>query len=149
VYFTSDRSGRNQVWKIPADGGQAQLVLDSPARDVHESADGTVLYYWRDGAVRSRPVSGGVESRVASDPQWGNWLVRGDVLYVLNDARQPRPAIEAVALRTLQRSVVRELDDWPHLLFPPAFDLSHDRRWFVFGRVDQLQNDVMLVEHFR
>jgi hypothetical protein len=54
-----------------------------------------------------------------------------------------------VSLATLERSVVRELDDWPHVRFPPAFDLSHDGRWFVFGRVDQLQNDVMLVQHFR
>jgi len=53
------------------------------------------------------------------------------------------------SLATLERSVVRELDDWPHVRFPPAFDLSHDGRWFVFGRVDQLQNDVMLVQHFR
>ncbi len=149
VYFTSDRSGRDQVWKISSEGGAPQLVLDAPARDIHESADGTVLYYWRDGAVFSRAGAAGAESRVAADPQYGNWLVRADTLYLLNDSRQPRPAIEAVSLVTLERSVVHELDDWPHVRFPPAFDLSHDGRWFVFGRVDQLQNDVMLVQHFR
>ena len=149
VYFTSDRGGRDQVWQIPAEGGTPQLVLDTPARDIHESADEKVLYYWRDGAVFSRAVAGGHESRLAADPQYGNWLVRAETLYLLNDGRQPRPAIEAVSLATLKRSVLRELDDWPHVRFPPAFDLSHDGRWFVFGRVDQLQNDVMLVQHFR
>ncbi len=149
VYFTSDRGGRDQVWKVPADGGAPRLALDIPARDIHESDDGTRLYYWRDGAIRSRHLSGGSETRVADDPRYGNWLVRGDTLYLLNDARHPRPAIEAVSLNTLERSVVRELDDWPHVPFPPAFDLSHDGRWFIFGRVDQLQNDVMLVQHFR
>jgi Tol biopolymer transport system component len=149
VYFTSDRAGRDQVWKVPADGGAPRIVLDVPARDIHESDDGTRLYYWRDGAIRSRPVSGATETNIADDPQYGNWLVRGATLYLLNDLRHPRPAIEAISLDTLKRSVVRELDDWPHVPFPPAFDLSHDQRWFVFGRVDQLQNDVMLVQNFR
>jgi hypothetical protein len=46
--------------------------------------------------------------------------------------------------------VFRELEDWSHVWsFPPAFDLSHDGAWFVFGRVDQMQNDVMLIQNFR
>ena len=33
--------------------------------------------------------------------------------------------------------------------FPASFDLSHDGLWFLFGRVDQIQNDIMLLQHFR
>ena len=44
IFFTSNRGGRNQLWKMPADGGEAQLVLDEFFSDAHESIYGPDLY---------------------------------------------------------------------------------------------------------
>jgi Tol biopolymer transport system component len=149
VYFTSDRDGRDRVWKAPADGGVPVRVLDTPARDLFESADGQMLYYWRSGAIWSRAVGGGAETRVTDHPRWGSWILRDEGIYLLNEDAQPKVTIDFLSFATGTRTVVRELEPWPHVTFPPAFDLSHDGRWFIFGRVDQIQNDVMLIQHFR
>jgi serine/threonine protein kinase/dipeptidyl aminopeptidase/acylaminoacyl peptidase len=147
IYFTTDRGGREQVWKIGADGRGAQLVVDTPARDVAEATDGA-LYYWRRNAIWRRPVPGTAETRVADHPKWGSWLLRDEGVYLLNEDARPRPTIDVVSFATGQRSVVRTLEEWPHVrFFPPAFDLSHDGKWFVFGRVDAIQSDVMLIQH--
>jgi dipeptidyl aminopeptidase/acylaminoacyl peptidase len=147
VYFTSDRAGREQIWRIPSDNGTAELVLDTPALGVVESPDGRALYYWRDGAVWTRPLQGGAEVRVAAHPRWESWVVRDEGLYLLNE--WPLPTTDFVDLATGRRTVVRELADWPRARFPASFDLSHDGQWFLFGRVDHIQNDIMLLQHFR
>jgi serine/threonine protein kinase/Tol biopolymer transport system component len=147
IYFTSDRGGREQVWKVDAAGGAPARVLDAPARDIVESADGAWLYFWRQGVWRV-PAQGGAETRVAQHPKWGSWLLSGDTVYLLNEDAKPRPTIDAVDVATGARTALRELDDWPHLRFPAAFALSPDGASFLFGRVDQMQNDVMLIQHF-
>jgi eukaryotic-like serine/threonine-protein kinase len=150
IYFTSDRGGRQQVWKAPANGGAPVRMLDTPARDIVESQDGRWLYFWRQRAIWRVLAMAGAETRVAEHPTWGSWLLRDETLYLLNEDAKPRPTIDAVRVSTGERTVFRELDDWPRMRsFPPAFDLSHDSAWFVFGRVDQMQNDVMLIQHFR
>ena len=150
IYFTSDRGGRQQVWKTPATGGAAVRLLDTPARDIAESQDGRWLSFWRQSAIWRVPAQGGAETKVADYPTWGSWLLRGETLYLLNEDATPRPTIDVVAVATGERTTFRDLDDWSHIRsFPPAFDLSHDGAWFVFGRVDQMQNDVMLIQHFR
>jgi dipeptidyl aminopeptidase/acylaminoacyl peptidase len=130
VYFTSDRAGREQIWQIPSDNGTAELVLDTPALGVVESPDGRALYYWRDGAVWTRPLQGGAEVRVAAHPRWESWVVRDEGLYLLNE--WPLPTTDFVDLATGRRTVVRELADWPRARFPASFDLSHDGQWFLF-----------------
>jgi serine/threonine protein kinase/Tol biopolymer transport system component len=149
IYFSSDRGGRQQLWKVPAGGGAAVRVLDEPAREAAESADGRWLYFWRQRAIWRVPLAGGAATRVTDHPAWGNWVLRDDVIYLLNEDAKPRPTIDAVSTTTGERTVFVELDDWSHVWsFPPAFDLSHDGAWFVFGRVDQMQNDVMLIQNF-
>ena len=147
IYFTSDRGGREQVWKVGADGGSPTRVLDTSARDIVESADGQWLYFWRQGVWRV-PLRGGPEQRVAQHPKWGSWLLAGNTVYLLNEDAKPRPTIDAVDVATGARTAIRELDDWPHLRFPAAFTLSPDGGSFLFGRVDQMQNDVMLIQNF-
>jgi serine/threonine protein kinase/Tol biopolymer transport system component len=147
IYFSSDRGGREQLWKVAAGGGVPTRVLDAPARDVVESADGEWLYFWRQGVWRV-PMRGGPEQRVAQHPKWGSWLLAGETVYLLNEDATPRPTIDAVDVATGTRAAIRELDDWPHLRFPAAFAVSPDGAWFLFGRVDQMQNDVMLIQHF-
>ena len=147
VYFTSDRAGREQIWRIPSGGGTAEVALDTPALGAVESADARALYYWRDGWVCTRPLQGGAETRIVAHPRWESWVVRDGGIYLLNE--WPRPTIDFVAFTTGQRAILQELADWPRARFPASFDLSHDGLWFLFGRVDQIQNDIMLLQHFR
>jgi serine/threonine protein kinase/Tol biopolymer transport system component len=146
IYFTSDRAGREQIWKIASGGGTPVLVIDTPGRDATESDDGTYLYYWSRGTIWRRPLGGGPEAAVVAHSKWGSWVLRQEGIYLLNEDARPRPSIDCFEFATGRRTVLRSLDDWPHLRFPSSFDLSHDAGTFLFGRVDQVQDDIMVID---
>ena len=45
IYFASNRSGEDQVWKMPADGGEAVRVTRKGGFVAFESPDGQWVYY--------------------------------------------------------------------------------------------------------
>jgi Tol biopolymer transport system component/DNA-binding winged helix-turn-helix (wHTH) protein len=64
IYFGSDHSGEEQVWKIPFEGGEAIQVTLQGGRDPQVSFDGEVIYYKFNDTVWQKPVSGGEESQL-------------------------------------------------------------------------------------
>ena len=65
VYFASDRSGQEQVWKLPTSGGQAVQVTRNGGFAALESPDGKFVYYAKNEEVPTSlwkvPVDGGEE----------------------------------------------------------------------------------------
>ena len=67
VYFASKRSGRFEVWKAPAGGGEAIQVTRNGGWAAFESPDGKSLYYTKgEGSTGlwKMLVSGGEETQV-------------------------------------------------------------------------------------
>jgi Tol biopolymer transport system component len=70
IYFFSDRSGKNQVWKIPADGGEAVQITRNGGTYAVESPDGKFVYYLHsffevnNTELWSVPAGGGEEVRI-------------------------------------------------------------------------------------
>ena len=62
VYFASDRSGRNEIWKQSLGGEAAQVTGDGGFQAL-ESPDGRFLYYMKTplGALFRMPSGGGEE----------------------------------------------------------------------------------------
>ena len=48
IYFQSDRTGEDGVWKVPVDGGEAVPVLGVRGGAPVESPDGKFIYYDKD-----------------------------------------------------------------------------------------------------
>ncbi|CZT35361.1 TolB family protein [Rhizobium sp. 9140] len=74
IYFNSSRSGRMQIWRVPAAGGPAERITDSPYGDwfPHPSPDGrSVLVISYDGDVFDHPRDLTVRLRLM-DPDGGN-----------------------------------------------------------------------------
>jgi len=81
IYFTSDRSGRWQIWKMPADSGPAVQVTRGGGFSAQESWDARHLYYSKlprdrafsvvGGGVWRVPVEGGEETPVVARPSPG------------------------------------------------------------------------------
>jgi len=149
VYFTSDRGGGERIWKVPAEGGPAAAVTEDEGRAAAESADGRWLYYWKVGAVWRRPLGGGAEERVLEHGRWGNWVLRNEGIYMLTDAPPTGRVIGLFGFASGRLERLRTLEKWPEVGYPPAFDVSPDGLWMLYGRVDQVDNDIMLVEGFR
>ncbi len=153
IYFASNRTGRQQVWKAPAEGGPAVQVTQNGGFAAFESPDGRFVYYakFTEPGIWRVPVEGGEETLVLDLLQpgfWGYWAVVEEGIYFLNAEAKPRPAIEfyRFATRRAMRVFVPEKDP---VYGAPGLALSPDGRWILYLQRDQTQSDIMLVENFR
>jgi serine/threonine protein kinase len=149
LYFASGRSGRVEVWRVPAAGGPATQVTRNGGVAAFESADGKYLYYDKDLDARGTdslyrmPVEGGREDEVVPRLEgWAHFGVTAKGVYFMTDSRTIRfldPGSGGVStLATLEK------DDGSGGLC-----VSPDDRFVVWAQDDRNTSEVMLVDGFR
>ncbi|HMB89696.1 MAG TPA: DPP IV N-terminal domain-containing protein [Rhodothermales bacterium] len=150
IYFSSNRSGSWNVWRIPAAGGKAKRITTEDGFGPRVSPDGRWVYYAKHNAAGlwRIPLAGGEEEQVlgAFDPRdWGSWTIHDAGLYYL---QRGQPTI--LAYRDFATGRTDTLFT-PARRVPgmdPAFAVSPDGQWLLFGQVDRFDSDLMLVEDF-
>jgi Tol biopolymer transport system component len=151
LYFSSNRSGRFEIWKVAIHQRDRMLqVTYEGGTNPLESADGKQLFYRKGGPatleIWSRPVNGSEESSVlgpihAAPPAWVPDL---DGIYFIEPAW--RIAHYRFATRATTTIVTLPKDA---VVANPGLALSPDRRWLLYGQRDRSVSDIMLVENFR
>ena len=151
LYFSSDRTGTWQIWKIPIGGGMAQQVTQDGGRLARESYDGTALYFTRFGkpGLWSLPLNGGtphlLTEHLAPD-DWGNWAVTEAGLFiVLRENGLPRlHLLDPVTGRATPLDVPldRLIRD------EPGLSLTPDGRFLLYARIDRMESDLAHIESF-
>jgi eukaryotic-like serine/threonine-protein kinase len=160
IYFSSDRSGQWQVWKVSADGeaaGSARQVTRGGGLFAIESTDGTQVYFSRantrqgQDAISRIPVEGGEEEVVVESlcSTGGSWDVTSEGIYFVDNG----PSADEPWVVRLQRFGQRRATDVAHLQHPPylggpAISVSPDGRWLLSTQ-SQGGSELMLVEDFR
>ena len=150
IYFASDRTGTWQVWKMPAVGGKAVQVTKGGAFAAFESYDGRTLYFAKGQNVPGLwkvPVGGGDEILVLKQLQgglWGYWGLTRKGIYFYNAGTK---AIEFYSFVTRKVARVLAPEKGPVSLYP-GFSVSPDGRWILYGQMDTLSSDIMLVQNF-
>jgi Tol biopolymer transport system component len=154
IYFSSDRSGRSQIWKMPAAGGPAVQVTRGGGLGAEESWDARSVYYSNDtggGEIWRVPVEGGEETPVvrALDTLKGWELSRGGIYYAT--ARDLEGTHTEYTIRFLdfesgrtETLLRKEGPAWQWSL-----RVSPDEKWILFGETPSPQSELMLVENFR
>jgi hypothetical protein len=149
VYFASNRSGRWEPWKIPADGGVALQVTRQGGFADLEAPDGQTLYFVKRDApgIWQMPTDGGTERLVLPDLQpydWGNWDVRETGLYFLRrDTAGPVLAFYAFAT-----GIVEPLLTLERIPKHPSLAITPDETHLLVTRIDRINADILLVEDF-
>jgi eukaryotic-like serine/threonine-protein kinase len=68
IYFSSNRTGRREVWRVPPGGGSEEQLTHEGGAFPLESVDGRTLYYLKkapaDGPLMGRPTAGGDERTI-------------------------------------------------------------------------------------
>jgi hypothetical protein len=95
------------------------------------------------------PVEGGEEKRLLEGMGWGYWAVLEAESCFLNRRATPRPAIELYSLATGQIRRLTTIEKDLGIALPPGFAVSSDGRWILYKRVEQSDNDIMLMKNFR
>jgi Tol biopolymer transport system component len=150
IYFGSNRTGRQEVWKMPADGSAREVrVTRNGGWRSRESVDGKTLYYQKldqPGLFRM-PVEGGPEERIADVPTLEDWQLAPEGIYYLR--RQGEDYfVDRVDLKSGWSTEALKLP--PGTLGGTSnFSVSPDGRWLVFVHRDQMASELMMIENFR
>jgi Tol biopolymer transport system component/predicted Ser/Thr protein kinase len=151
IYFASDRTGTWQVWKAPAEGGQAVQVTKKGGFAAFDSPDGKTLYYAKGQdapGLWKLPLQSGEETPVLEQlgaGYWGYWAVVRDGIYFYNVNTK---AIEFFSFATHKVTEIAKPEKAP-ATFNPGLEVSPDGRCILYAQVDEYNAHIMLVENFR
>ena len=150
VYFSSVRTGRPMIWKMPVSGGDAVQVSPGLGMMAIESPDGAYLYYTESPVTNGPatlwriPVTGGAAVKIAEGVNSTSFdVVDGGIYYL--DRLEGESRLQYFDL------AVRKAVTVAGSLGGVGFGLaaSPDGRTILFTRIDSSVNDLMLVEDFR
>jgi len=144
IYFSSNRSGVSQVWKMPAGGGPAEQVTRNGGQTAFDCPDSSTIYYLKNGSNLSPlwkvPAEKGEESQVLDSVNFSQFAVSQGGIYFLS-----WPLLQYFDFSTRKSKTILTLHKQPSL----GLSTSPDERWLLYTQVDQGGSDLMLVENFR
>ena len=156
IYFRSDHSGTQQIWKISTDGGDAPIqVTHTGGFEAFESPDGRLLYFTKgrtQAGLWTMPVDGGAESAVLDGVRSSLWSVANDgIFFVDYNPDAPRTAHKPVKFFSLETRNTKEVAsiDKEMSNASPAFSVTRDGRSILWTQIDQRGAQLILVENFR
>jgi Tol biopolymer transport system component len=143
IYFRSNRSGRDEIWKTPVDGGGAAVqVTTTGAYEAFEALDGSRLYFTKSRAWRgvwSVPTSGGEETFVVDHVREGWWSVTEDAIYFVVAGE-----IRAYRFATGKVEPVARIPGSPALW--TGFSVRPDGQSFLWCQTTRNDNDIVMLE---
>jgi Tol biopolymer transport system component len=155
IYLVSNRSGRDEIWKIPAkDGGSAGdavQITRNGAQVFRASPDGRFIYYARGaqpaGLYRVAVDGGEEELLVESVSTSANFSPAHKGVYFIPPAGEDgRSSIEFLDLRTGKRRTIAPVDRLPLW----GLTVSPDGRSILHAALaEPKRSNLMLVENFR
>jgi Tol biopolymer transport system component len=151
VYFASNKTGSNEIWRMPATGGDRTQVTRHGGAFALESYDGRFLYYSKAGNPRADiwrvPVDGGEEQLIVKGLRTAlSFAVAKDGLFFVRSQALLGPAsIDFFEFKTGTTRTVIALDKPPG----DAMAVSPTGQYLLYSVYERLGSDLMLVEKFQ
>lgn len=153
IYFVSPRSGEPQVWKIAADrtGAILQVTKHGGAGLPLESVDGKFLFYTKAAGsdLWRMPLAGGEEQRFLSGPVAGEGLnyapARNGIYFIREASAKSKQSLVFLRFADKQTITIVEISR-PAIM---GLAISPDERTILYGQVDHVTSELMLVDKFR
>jgi len=148
IYFRSNRTGRNEIWRMHFEGGEAFQVTDNGGYVAFESWDGKTLYYLKAGSspLYARALAGGPERQIIDAVASRAFYPVEDGIYYIG----PGDAAGTYALRfydfaNRRSRTLSSIEQTPNL----GLTVSPDCQTFLFSIRNPESSDLMLIENFR
>ncbi len=153
IYFASNRSGRYEVWRKPAAGGEDVLITRDGGFEAFESCDGKTLYYTKETSTRTsplfaRPVAGGEERQVLDSVHLLSFSLAEEGIYHVVPRGLLVPfgfEIRFLDFATGEDRVLHTIELRPI----QGLTVSPDGKTILYTAVAAYNADLMLVENFR
>jgi Tol biopolymer transport system component len=151
IYFSSTRSGREEIWKMSSSGGEAVQITRNSGDTPQESPDGKFLYYmkgWPEAvSVWRASVDGNQEAKVLdsihSEGQFSVWKEGIYFLKTPNKIGHSDIFFYEFATGQIRKVVTIEHPVNNHIAVSP------DGRTILYPQSDESGSVLMLVENFR
>jgi Tol biopolymer transport system component len=153
IYFISPRSGEPQVWKIAADntGAITQVTRHGGTGLPLESVDGKFLFYQKatGSDLWRMTLSGGEEQLFLSGPEAGDGLnyapARNGIYFIREGSSTSKQSLVFFRFADRRNITITEINH-PAIM---GLAVSPDERTILYGQVDHVSSELMLVEKFR
>jgi Tol biopolymer transport system component/DNA-binding winged helix-turn-helix (wHTH) protein len=158
IYFDSARTGEGelQIWKLPADGGEAiQLTWDGGYAPL-ESPDGKFLYYQKGTTLCRVPQGGGQATKVLGGlSTYLNLAIVDKGIYFVPE--QKAHSLSSIQFLDFQTNQIRRIASFGFegpvgsgdLGDDSGLAISPDGRWILYTRTNKGGAELRLVENFR
>jgi Tol biopolymer transport system component len=146
IYFSS----KDEVWKMPAVGGNAIQITRKGGIEAHESPDGTFLYYLKNGheftSLWKVPVEGGEETEVLQSVCCLNFAVVGQGIYFIPEPHEGRSSVQFLSFATGKVVTIATLTG----VSAYGSSVSPDGKWMIYSQYTEDQgSDLLMVENFQ
>jgi Tol biopolymer transport system component len=152
LYFSSNRSGSTQIWRIAPEGGQAVQLTTQGGRAPAVSADGRYLYYLRlmttagDQQLFRAPLAGGNEEKVLDFVDAYSLGASGIAFKYYRPGERPEgPYLRFLRFATGQTEELRK----PTKPLRYGIALSPNGGAVLYSQADYGVSDLMLVDRFQ
>jgi Tol biopolymer transport system component/DNA-binding winged helix-turn-helix (wHTH) protein len=152
IYFSSTEPGRTAVYRCPASGGDAVLLYKGTVViNPRESFDGKTVYFasnhdkstLKQVALPARPDAASKVDEMPLVRAAELWtLSRAGIYFVPDDASR---SLRYFDFSTRQVRPIFELDKD----FGSGLSISPDGRWVLYSQINDVNGDIMLVDHFQ
>ena len=160
IFFSSNRSGSLEIWKVPAEGGKAEQVTRQGGGQPKLGPDGQTLFYLDrappgpggvsgTSTLKSVRIDGGAEVPVLDGVRLGLWSVsdRGIAFVTIE------PESDAIDFYDFGDQKVRRLGRLPFRVSRHAglgmLHVDRDCRWALVSVTDQWESDIKVADGFR
>jgi Tol biopolymer transport system component/DNA-binding winged helix-turn-helix (wHTH) protein len=141
IYFSSDRTGRYEIWKTPKQGGDEVQITHSGGTYAAESPDGEYLYHRKDGqpGIFRMPVAGGEDVLVVPNAAGLYFGLTSKGLYFLVPGM--------LQFLDLASNKTSTLTNWDTVA--ANLTASPDDAYVIWEQTDKNTSNLMLVDGFR
>jgi Tol biopolymer transport system component len=148
IYFVSDRTGRDEIWRVASAGGPAEQVTDKGGHNAFESADGKTLFYTKgpSSPLFARLVAGGPERQVLDHVGLSrDFAVFEDGIYYAGRFENGQTPLLFFQFSTGRSRLLTRIEG--DLYY--GLSVSPDRKTVLFSKSVASGRDLMLIENFR
>jgi Tol biopolymer transport system component len=154
IYYQSHRSGEMQIWKVPAQGGQAIQVTKHGGALAFETPDGRELYYIIDSRypeLWQRNLRSGEEHRVSEVPDipdYNSYQITNDGIYFTIPDSSGSDVHSSLRYFSFVTRKMRTVTPLGNMMWTHGISISKDGRTILYSQQDHLNQNIMLVENF-
>jgi serine/threonine protein kinase/WD40 repeat protein len=155
IYFGSNRSGRNEVWRAPADGGEPVQITTTGGWAPVESWDGKTLYFSRvvgpsRRSLMAMPVAGGSERQLGITTTHWNYVDTARGLYYVAEPIGQHPPY-TYEIRVFDSSTGRSqiMISVPLSFMSSGLGVFPDGKSVLVSGVQTINHDLFRIESFR